>query len=164
MYQEEIFIDRTNWLSGEWDGEPDRISWINEEVGYPCIIRRGPTGAWCGYVGIPKDHPLHGKDYDKIYNYETEEGVDIEIHRGLTFSDECSGDHITGVCHDKTDDDVWWFGFDCAHGGDLMPAFLHIYKNAGVDIKVIGDSYKNVEYVKSETEKLAKQLKEYHAL
>jgi hypothetical protein len=61
-----------------------------------------------------------------------------------------------GICHIPQEgeaDEVWWFGFDCAHAGDLTPA----WKVAGINV---GDfeSYRDVGYVKKEIEQLAAQL------
>lgn len=63
-----------------------------------------------GYVGVPKDHPYWGKDYNSI------EGV--SVHGGLTYG----ADHLPM----NEPDGYWWFGFDTAHSGDcveLWPAF-----------------------------------------
>lgn len=57
-------IDRTGWPAGPWDYEPDRDTWTDEATGLPCVAQRaGTLGHWCGYVGLPDDHPLHGCDY-----------------------------------------------------------------------------------------------------
>ena len=54
----------------------------------------------CGYVALPKGHPLYGKHYDDLA---------IECHGGLTYS--------------KFEDNDWVIGFDCAHGGDESRTF-----------------------------------------
>src|SRR5690349_7808688 len=73
--------DRSKWPAGEWDGEPDKKQWQDKATGLPCLANRQPrTGHWCGYVGVPKSHPLYGKEYDK---------ADVDVHWGLTFSDKC---------------------------------------------------------------------------
>lgn len=56
-----------------------------------------------GYVGVPKEHPLYGKDYSEMF--------DLDVHGGLTFSGNAERDCLAGT-------DLWWFGFDCAHLGD----------------------------------------------
>jgi hypothetical protein len=38
-------------------------------------------------------------------------GMALPAHGGISFS-----------CEDT--DGFWWFGFDCSHGGDLMPALM----------------------------------------
>ena len=75
----------------------------------------------------------------------------ISVHGGLTYADKCSG----SICHDPDDgepDDVWWFGFDCAHSGDVCPWMDRHYQSEH-------EKYKDVRYVESEVASLAKQLK-----
>lgn len=153
------FVDKSEWPRGEWDNEPDKIQYQDSETGLPCIIKRNPTlGFLCGYVGVNKNHMLFKVEYDMVSEL-------IEYpHGGLTFSDLCQkNDDNLGICHvtEKDEDDqIWWFGFDCGHGGDLAPGMF-------VDLKKINpnrdffkhERYLNIEYVKSEISSLAKQLK-----
>ena len=128
----------------------------------------------CGYLGVPKDHPWYGKDYDE---------VDVEVHGGLTYYGQ---EHVsyrgnsergkfllekgskdwTEEEHQRYDAiprweaserdtafphntglDVWWFGFDCAHYDDWT-----IYSPDGI--------YRDEAYVRLELENLAKQAME----
>ena len=156
-------LDKSDWGPGPWQDEPDKVQWLDEATGYPCMIRRGTDfgGFWCGYVGIPKSHPDHGKGYD-----DTETGP--RVHGGLTFADKCShGDEATAICHvvePGEDDDVWWFGFDCGHAWDHMPARAAFYRAHKIDISpVLRDKvevYRDQAYVTAEVESLARQLKE----
>ena len=75
-------IDKTDWLRGPWDSEPDKIQWRDEATGLPCLIVRGPAGSLCGYVGVAPGHPWHGKHYD--------DGCDVDVHGGLTFAHGCA--------------------------------------------------------------------------
>lgn len=146
-------IDKSSWVRGEWDGEPDKRQWQDEATGLPCLIVRGPSGALCGYVGIPDSHPLHGKSYDD---------ADVEAHGGLTFASACShGSEEKGICHRPAPgepDNVWWFGFDCAHAGDFCPKF----DNAGRLHEPTGwgslNEYRNASYVQAQCRALAEQL------
>ena len=72
--------DKSAWGPGPWQEEPDKRQWQDEATGLPCLIVRNNGGALCGYVGVPKGHPDHGKDYD---------AVDVDVHGGLTFADTC---------------------------------------------------------------------------
>lgn len=61
------------------------------------------------------------------------------------------------------DDDLWWLGFDCAHAGDLVPAIEVLTRSfrfkpseATAGWK---DVYRNLEYVESECQQLAIQLR-----
>ena len=136
-------LDRSDWPVGPWDDEPeDRIEW--RHLGYPCLMRRNDSGAWCGYVGVPPGHPHHGQD--DIY-----EGA-LNVHGGVTYASPCQGE----ICHvpqPGEPHDVFWIGFDCLHAGDEAPyngALRTLYKA----------EYRTRDYVKAEVESLAQQLKE----
>lgn len=142
--------DKSNWPNrGEWDKDPDKAHWVDEKTGLDCLIVRGPSGALCGYVGVPEDHQFYGVDYDRVYDTK-----DIDVHGGLTFSDSCqeSKDESKHICHSKNgcaNEKVWWLGFDCAHSGDTCPAYETIW---------VDDFYKSFSYVKREVTYLAQQL------
>ena len=53
--------------------------------------------------------------------------------------------------------DIWWFGFDCAHGSDLVPGMVEIEKEHGWDYSHDGETYKDENYVRGELEGLAAQ-------
>src|SRR5437764_13906827 len=43
---------------GPWDGEPDKLQWIDCGTGYDCLIVRAVHhGRLCRYVGLPPSHP-----------------------------------------------------------------------------------------------------------
>lgn len=72
----------------------------------------GSTTGWGnGYVVIPEGHKLHGEHYDKI---------DVDVHGGLTYSDELTEDRRNKMFPDIEDEHIggWVVGFDCAHFGD----------------------------------------------
>lgn len=59
--------DRTGWYPGEWDAEPDKMQWQDETSGYVGLITRHEHfGNLCGYIGVPKSHPLHGSHYGTV--------------------------------------------------------------------------------------------------
>lgn len=143
------FIDKSAWsLRGPWDDELDKKQWLDEQTGLPCLIVRGRHGGLCGYVGVPHNHTLYGIEYDDL---------DINVHGGLTFAAKCAPeDKEHAICHivePSEDDDVWWFGFDCAHSGDLNPAYAGKYGTVS-DY----ETYKPVAYVEDQVALLAKQL------
>lgn len=88
--------DRTDWPSGEWDREPDKMQWTDEATGLPCLIVRGPVGGLCGYVGVGPSHPWFRLDYShgcpercgKEYCEHTPSSR-LDVHGGVTFSDAC---------------------------------------------------------------------------
>jgi hypothetical protein len=148
------------WPTGPWDGEPDRVLWIDEATGLHCLARRAEMGHWCGYVAVPKTHPLFGKDYNEV-DYDK-----VTPHGGLTYAQECAGDPDRGICH-RTDggDHAWWFGFDCAHAWDYGPGtacFRAAILDHGDDRRPADpawdETYRTLDYVKRECGKLAAQL------
>lgn len=151
-------VDKTDWGPGEWQSEPDKVQWKDEETSYPCLAKRGPGGHWCGYVGVPPGHPAHGLDYDAVRDLFPGWGEDgyLEVHGGLTYAGECQkGPEETSICHipdPGEPDNVWWLGFDCAHSGDLVPKYGGEFRAAH------GESYKPLTYVRAETARLARQL------
>lgn len=165
--------DKTAWGDGPWLSEPDKRQWQDEATGLPCLIVRGPVGALCGYVGVPKEHPLHGVEYSAAspaviplseYGSVTPES-DFDVHGGLTYSRGCDhfGHPSEGVCHIPSagePDDVWWFGFDCSHYNDLAPR-LATHQSPGSDLfhQRRYEIYRDLSYVTEEVTSLAAQLK-----
>ena len=119
--------------------------------GLDCMVAESGLGFLCGYVRLPKGHPLDGIDYSDRGIYLASEvstarrfifngallicsGEDpaqapeslFDVHGGLTFSGSRDGEGF-------------WYGFDCGHHGDLPEV-------------------QNVAYVRAEAERLAAQL------
>jgi hypothetical protein len=155
-------VDKSDWPDGPWNDEPDKMQWKDEATGMPCLIVRGPAGALCGYAGVSEGHPLFEKHYS---NYRNEGDPDpesiLKVHGGITYAehcqDECDPEHA--ICHIAAPgepDHVWWFGFDCAHAFDYMPAYGDkLLTPGGID------SYRDLDYVIREVTSLANQLVEY---
>jgi len=152
-----------------WESEPNEMDF--DYAGLKCAMRRNHGGAWCGYVGLPKEHPWYGKGYsdavtvpdsiinrivdvDKIgainllcasvdvENKSMEIVLAVDVHGGLTFASDS--------IKDTPEQGLWWFGFDCSHAGDISPNY---------DFGPFpGDVYRIAEYVKKECESLADQL------
>lgn len=108
-----------------------------EHNGMKCIITFSRMGYRCGYVGIPKEHPLYGKNYDDHLEIKKEdiegkevsgifpllgaiidedERVRIEAyfncHGGITYAGGGENSKYPIISN------LWWFGFDCAHCDD----------------------------------------------
>jgi len=140
-----------DWGEGPWNTEPDHDVWVDELTDLDCMINRGPSGAWCGYVGIGPDHPWHGKNWADLED-------DINVHGGLTYSEACQeGGEICHVPEPGREHDIWWLGFDCAHCGDLSPAFAHRYREWGITTHR-HEMYKTRDYATAEVSRLATQL------
>lgn len=148
-------VDKSQWGEGPWQNEPDKMQFTDKATGLPCLIKRNFSGALCGYVGVTEDHPLFGKSY-----YDVEDSHPVTVHGGLTYSDRCQpGNEAEGICHvpgPGEPDHVWWFGFDCNHGGDLAP---------GSQLRGMWntrEAYRDVPYVKDQIRRLAAQLQAVH--
>ena len=136
-------VDRTAWPKGPWDNEPDREDFISN--GFSCLLLRNNVGSWCGYVGVPENHPAFGKDYDDIK---------VDVHGGLTYASKCRGP----IYHNPAPgmpENIWWLGFDTAHYMDLSPGMLKY------SVLQRGDIYRDQQYTKNETDCLAAQLANY---
>ena len=97
--------DRTGWLSGVWDHEPDFEAWADKDTGLRCAaMRHWKFGHWCGYVAVAPGHPLYGRDY---MNLEGVAGLEK-----VTYSSRPDGS------------DLFWFGFNFARKSDFMPGYL----------------------------------------
>lgn len=162
------FIDKSSWGDGQWQNEPDKVQWQDEETGLPCLaVRHHTSGHWCGYVGVDETHVLSGVRYSQSFtdnedNWRNSPDGIFEVHGGLTFSEFCQEDEKEhGICHIPAlgeSDKAWWFGFDCAHAGDMSPGQNALSGGFGFKNQ---DTYKTLEYVKSQCRELAKQLKSF---
>jgi hypothetical protein len=117
--------------------EGDYFDWVytaKNGLEVDCFIRRNHSLALCGYVVITTDNKLFRLDYEQLYSK-----INVHVHGGLTYSDEGEGG--------------WVIGFDCAHAGDLCPAFTHF---DGI--------YRTKQYVISECEKLAEEVSKFSGI
>jgi len=152
-------VDKSSWGPGPWQDEPDKRQWQDPATGLPCLIVRGPMGAWCGYVGVPRGHPYYKVSYHDLPD-------DIEVHGGITFSNHCDPrpqavEH--GICHipgEGESDDVWWLGFDCAHAFDYMPGMDPVVRRVQDKFPELHalDTYRDIAWVSAEVERLAAEL------
>lgn len=140
-----VNIDKSDWGEGPWKDEIDYYAWEDAFTDYECVIRRDlhATGAWLGYVKVPSTHLLFREPFNS-------DGTQfLFVHGGLTYSSHGEEPLL------PFDEEGWWFGFDCAHAGDLLPLSSFIPDQLG-DL----GTYKDINFVKKECEKLASQLKE----
>lgn len=169
-----VWFDRTDWPADDprWCDEPDRVEWRDEKTGLVCLARRGPSGAWCGYVAVSPGHPWHGLSYGECPDGCGEDWCGhtpenrCEVHGGLTFVGPCmEDDPIQGVCHipePGEPDDVWWFGFDCHHSRDYAPAYEARCRSIpGMPERpnlISKDVYRSLDYAKESIARLALAL------
>ena len=107
---------------------------------YRCVTIFHRGGYRCGYVGLPKGHPLYGKDYSDEIEATFEEVAEkpfgkrspiqmfgfigcqpkdkielslyFDVHGGITYAN--GGNNSTH----PIESNLWWLGFDCGHAGD----------------------------------------------
>lgn len=134
--------------------EPDFVKGWLHGMAYR-IVRHPDMGHLCGYVKLPKGHPLlkaakaggYGmKGWGSRQKYgRKEHGYDakalrcLSVHGGLTWS---------GHLPTRRGEGGYWLGFDCAHYGDLVPS---------LDDKLDG-TYRTIEYVRKELDCLIQQV------
>jgi hypothetical protein len=139
-------------INKPWENDIRLVLFMEPTTKYKCLIRRVRSvnvtaGHLCGYVIIPKNHQYYNTSID--YNC-----FSLEVHGGITYSDFMDDIEIEG-------EKPFCIGFDCAHSGDLMPNYdTELTKGLYEAMISAGCVYRNVEYVKNECVKLAKQLKE----
>ena len=172
--------DKATWGPGEWQDEPDKAVWVDEDTGLDCMLVRSRLGNLCGYVGVPEGHPFHGTHYSKCLEHgdACEDRYEhLSVHGGLTYAAGCAetDDPSKHVCHIPQagrPTNVWWFGFDCAHYRDLVPGMAASDRQRYEDAKAKGDTegmrlwsfhdpdveYRDVRYVTREVRRLAAQL------
>src|ERR1044072_1729504 len=173
-------IQKGQWSKGPWQSEPDEARWTDATTGLPCCAERAQTtGAWCGYVGVPREHPAFGlayyvsldsppepaeeaeDDFMRRYREQVRDEWEmaqahrvaqqfvnhISVHGGLTFA----GDR-------DADPSLHWFGFDCAHGGDLSPVMEAVLPQSLRSPSGFHPQYRTLNYVRKECTSLARQL------
>lgn len=143
------FYNKKNFPPGVWLREPDFVKW--KAYGLECVAIRDMTlGMWRGFVGVPSTHKAFSKKYEDIINEEW--GLSLNVHGGIS---------LTGKLPTKYKDlnkDVWWIGFACTHGEDLMP-LVKIDRSDPLMAQIVNmQSYKDIKFVRKEINILAKQL------
>lgn len=152
------------------------------EAGFRAVVMLTDMGHRCGYVGVPKGHPLYGVGYSEettalrpvagdepigkrgiipllcaagTGGLKASPEIVFDVHGGLTFASD-GGERNYPVASD-----LWWFGYDCAHAGDgkeqayidAQPENLRrLYRNHD------GDVVRTLGYCVDECESLARQF------
>lgn len=119
-----------DWI---WLTEPNKLEF--EHAGMKCLVLRDKFLWLGGYVGLEPGHQYFGKHFRHI---------DAKVHRGLNFSGKGDGE--------RRPEGLWWVGFYCDRPGDVVPGRMDTLQG--------GESYRDVDYVRGEVEKLAEQLRD----
>lgn len=124
----------------EWMAEPNE-KFLPAKDGIEALIMRSTWyGGLCGYIGVPEGHPAYE-------NRSVWEEVD-DVHGGWTRFD--ADNFLT-----RTKKGLYWVGFDCNHSGDYKP-----YRD---DEAGDPESYRNMEFVTAELERVRDRLLEMTA-
>ena len=158
------WLDKSSWGPGPWQDEPDKVQFVDRRTGLDClVVRHGEYGHYCGYVGVPADHPLYKVEPSRI---------GVGVHGGVTGATLCQeGPEATTVCHiprPGRPDDVWWIGFDCAHAWDHKPGEISLFRSLHVGDDLLDlmertaghKRYRDLKYVMGEVADLAQQIAE----
>lgn len=158
--------------------------WITA-AGLRAVVTMGSMGHHCGYVGVPKGHPLHGVKYNKstavlaapsddepvgkrgpmtllMIAAESERmqspEMVFDVHGSLTYSGD--GDYPA------PSDGLWWFGYDCGHYGDARsPEYCEQRRQKYPNEPILWDDphdgvFRDLAYCVHECESLARQIVE----
>lgn len=129
-----------------WEGEPNYTRFKTTH-GYWAEVKRHPSlYHLCGYLHIPKDHPVYDWDSEKIERVFMAYG---------------------GITYNKRTESKLVIGFDCAHADDFVPgvfaSLLAIRVKDQDRIDSLYDTmkpedYKTVQFVKDKLESLSVQV------
>ena len=161
-----------------WENEPDRKEWTAH--GLRCVIKRiEHSGHLCGYVGVPKGHPLYGASAFEPHPLFVEQNLQEQdeppvvraeyIAWAIRVFDERNSLTPAGrlTAHGGVNygnsllpreapegSGLWWFGFSCDQGGDDYPEQSRVFSER------YGYVYRDMAYVTAQAENLARQLAE----
>ncbi len=130
-----------------WLNEPDVVS--NEIDDYHVVVFRSHLGQLNGYIGVRRSHPWFGEHHDN------KKLRSVHVYGGLTFSGK--GHALGGKVFKRK---YWYFGFDTAHFGDIVPKMIEVLSSNGMDYGFSGSTYKDINFVQNEVDNLFAQIKE----
>jgi hypothetical protein len=144
------FFDKTIFPKGAWLSEPDLCSWKHK---LPCLaIRDMGMGIWKGFVSVDETHPYYGKSVDEILKIPSAMDAFLSVYGGL------SGAGRLPTKYKDYAKSFWWIGIETTHGGDLMPLIRLEGSDADVAKLTSNQTYKDLRFIRRETNKLANLL------
>ena len=120
--------------------------------GYECRVLFIPLGHRCGYVRVPKTHPLYGKAASYKYGMFAAFEEAIDCHGGITYVEE----YLNG----EPSKDSVWIGFDCAHLGDGVDieSKKKYFPNEKITVTPDHGEVRDLEFCRNECKKIVDQL------
>ena len=144
------FYNKQNFPPGKWLSEPDLVYWEHK---LPCLaIRDMGMGCWKGFVAIEEDHPFCNKPIDELIKGHDAMEIFFSVYGGL------SGAGRLPAKYKEFAKNYWWIGIETSHGGDLMPLLKLEGTDADVAKMTSGQTYKDLRFIRQETNKLANLL------
>lgn len=124
---------------GPWLYELDVVIWHHRDK-LCAVLRNKELGNLNGYVEA-----------------DLNLSIPVAVHGGVTFTGHLShqGEHCSLL------DVHTFFGFDCAHAGDLVPGIIALSRmviGTGMPEEYLYGAYRTTDFVIKETHNLAKQL------
>lgn len=143
------FFDKRNFPKGVWVQEPDLCFWYCH--GLPCLVIRDMSmGIWKGFVGLGPNHVLYEKDLEHILGIPQA----LELYR-IAYGGIARVGKLASKYQGYAKN-CWWIGIETTQGNDLMP-FLKL-EVEGVDNLISDQTYKDLHFIRRETNKLSKYL------
>lgn len=170
-----------DWPNGAWSTEPDDSEWMTAAGLRAYALRHPSFGHWCGYVEVPKDHPLFGVGIGEespalaaALERRKEQpigehpsfavmlaavfGGGVKPSPAIVFSVHGGITFADAAYWTGGDPNSWWFGFDCGHCDDVSPGMLKYGLAMLGEDAMRGQEYRELAYVFAECERLAEQL------
>lgn len=143
------FLNKKNFPPGDWMREPDHCEW--DSYGLHCLaLRDMKLGIWRGFVSIPKEHKEFGKNLTELISEEW--GMNLEVHGGVCVAGKLP------LRYKELNKDSWWIGFECTQGEDLFPLTKYDLNDPIFQGIRNHQTYKDLFFIRRETNSLAKQL------
>ena len=141
-------VDKSDWGPGPWQDEPDKVAWVDPDTGLDCMAKRHER-LGDPYLRAEAERHPHG---DRAWLLKR-----LERQGGMAFEEWVEDQRPHRVCHvppPGQPEEVWWFGFDCAHLGDHSPGVNGSFPSPA------DDEYRSLFYVERRVAELACQLAE----
>lgn len=144
------FYNKESFPPGKWLTEPDLCRWHHQ---LPCLaLRDMAMGIWKGFVSVDETHPFYGKSVDELMKIPEALEIFFSVYGGL------SGTGRLPAKYKEHAKNFWWIGIETTHGGDLMPLIKPDVPEQDMNKMLSGQTYKDLRFIRRETNKLANLL------
>ena len=148
------FFNKENFPPGKWINEPDLCCWERE---LPCLaIRDMKLGIWKGFVAIGESHPFYGKPTEELFKMPGVFEIFRAVHGGIS-----GAGRLLVPQYKEFAKNYWWLGIETSHGEDLMPLLKLDAGDPNMAKMTSNQSYKDLRFIRRETNKLARLVSKY---